>query len=403
MSRETSPYPVGEFWLDKRRDGKSPDVWQIASYDAKSRCVSYRSTRCRSLDDAKLAINAHHARMQARRPQTDVAHVVPLLRVFWDEKGSKAIRDDTVASSLRAFIGFLMQDRASIAVTVAELNHMLFERFLAWRMGPHGWDLEWAGKPYSHRSQGVVGESVQRNLDDIRWALSYQADNGRIPYTPKIKQVPARLRSEPRSLLLTIDQLGAMVGFARSDQPMLRHLQLLIGTAMRPEAAMKMDPASQYDAEHKLIDLHPKGAPRTKKRNPVVPVIPELAPVLASWAKEKATPVGSKRTAWRTMRRALGLPEAVVMKTVRHTIATRLRSMGVPAEEISGLLGHAAMSRTTSVYAKYDPNHLVKAKRALSKIWRDVMAAADSWSAGHLRAKVGNGLTVVHVKGTEKD
>lgn len=32
MPREDSPYIVGDFWLDKRRDGKSPDTWQIARY-----------------------------------------------------------------------------------------------------------------------------------------------------------------------------------------------------------------------------------------------------------------------------------------------------------------------------------------------------------------------------------
>ena len=50
MGRETSPFIVGDWWLDKRRDGKSPDVWQIASYDATSRSICYRSTRRRELD-----------------------------------------------------------------------------------------------------------------------------------------------------------------------------------------------------------------------------------------------------------------------------------------------------------------------------------------------------------------
>jgi hypothetical protein len=52
MPREDSPHIVGEFWLDKRRDGKSPDKWQIARYDDKTRSVIYRSTRTGSLDDA---------------------------------------------------------------------------------------------------------------------------------------------------------------------------------------------------------------------------------------------------------------------------------------------------------------------------------------------------------------
>lgn len=411
MSRDTSPYIVGDFWLDKRRDGKSPQIWQIASYDPKTRSIGYTSTRRREVGDARPIIDAHHARAQAEGPQrAEDALVVPLLLLFWREKGSKAQRPDTVASSLRAFIGFLMQDKLDVTVTVAELRPMVFERFLAWRMGPHAWDLEWEGKRYKWRSEGVVGESVQRNLDDVRWALGYQADNGRIPYAPKIAAVPEEERSDPRDRVLSYDELGAIIGFASSpiqltdgslgppDTRMRRHVLLLLGTGMRPEAAMQIDPAKQYDQKARLLDTHPPGAPRTKKRNAVVPVIDQLHPVLVEWAADGAKPVASNRTSWTTLRKALGLGEDVVQKTIRHTVSTRLRQMGVPGEDISGLLSHRAhsrMSRTSEVYAKYDPKYLAKAKRALAKIWTESMKAADRWSAGHLRAKVGNGKTIV--------
>jgi hypothetical protein len=44
------PLIVGDYWLDKRRDGLSPDIWQVASYAAKSRSVVYRSTKQRTVD-----------------------------------------------------------------------------------------------------------------------------------------------------------------------------------------------------------------------------------------------------------------------------------------------------------------------------------------------------------------
>src|SRR3546814_10866203 len=34
MAKDTSPFVVGEYWLDKRRDGKAGNVWQIARYSA---------------------------------------------------------------------------------------------------------------------------------------------------------------------------------------------------------------------------------------------------------------------------------------------------------------------------------------------------------------------------------
>ncbi len=182
MGRETSPYIVGDYWLDKRRDGRSPDVWQVASYDARTRSISYRSTKCKSLDDAKAAIHAHVEAERARGPQTaEGAKIVPLLFLYWDEHGKSVVSPDQIASSIRVFIGFLLQDEIGPNLTIADVTPQLFERFRRWRMDSHSYDVPWAGKSYKHASKGVRGESVQRNLDDIRAALAHHANNGRLP------------------------------------------------------------------------------------------------------------------------------------------------------------------------------------------------------------------------------
>src|SRR3546814_10273107 len=41
---------------------------------------------------------------------------------------------------------------------------------------------------------GIKGESIQRNIEDIRAALNHAANNGRIPYVPKIPSVPKEKR-----------------------------------------------------------------------------------------------------------------------------------------------------------------------------------------------------------------
>ena len=61
MSRENSPLIVGDYWLDKRRDGKSPDIWQVATYAPKSRSVVYRSTKQRDLELAKGVLHSFEA------------------------------------------------------------------------------------------------------------------------------------------------------------------------------------------------------------------------------------------------------------------------------------------------------------------------------------------------------
>ena len=412
MPREKR-YSVGDYWLDKRRDGKSPDVWQIARYSEKSRSVIYKSTRCRTLEDAVAAIHAFVEAERSKKPQAaEAALIVPQIALYYREHGQHASKPVTIAGSLRAFMGFLQQDDIGAMATVADLSPVVFTRFRKWRMGPHEFTTSWAGKDMHLASPGVKGESVQRNLDDVRAMLNHAAANGRIPYSPKVPSVPTEHRSPARDVRVSITTLGAMVAFAGADTvtkntviktgpEFQRWLWLLIATAARPEAALKFDPKLQWKGDD-LLDLHPVGAKRTKKRNPVVPVVEPFKPVLEAWRGANHEESASRRRQWLTMCRALGLPANVIPKTIRHTIATELRRRGVPAEQISGLLGHVAMNRTTEVYAKYDPAYLREAKAALTTIFYEVQKHAEKWAADHRRTKVGNGPVIVIARDDQK-
>lgn len=398
MPRENSPFIYGDFWLDKRRDGKAPDTWQIAWYEPGTRQVRYRSTKRTGLDAARAEIQAHEEESRAKGKQKpEDAKVVPLLFNYWKEHGTDADSRAQIASSIRQFIGFLMQDEATANVTVAQLNDLLFDRFRKWRMKPHEYDVPWGGKDYRHSSKGVAGESVQRNLDDIRAALNHNT-GGRLPWVPKVPAVPEQHRSPPRDLVYTREQMGAIIGYSAccGIEP-LRFILLMTGTLCRPEAALAMDPAKQYRHELNYIDLHPPAWPRTKKHNPELPVIPDLRPWIEAWAANAHKPVLSRKVWWRTLRKNLGLPARAEPKTIRHTIATRLRTMRVPFEEIETALGHLVLKRTSRVYAKYDPDYLLNLSNALSIIWQDYCAAAHEWLAVHLlsTAKRGSNLTVL--------
>ena len=177
---------------------------------------------------------------------------------------------------------------------------------------------------------------------------------------------------------------------------MFRWLVLQLATACRPVAALAFDPRKQLDGMARLIDLHPPGKPRTRKRNPVVPAIDEVRPILAKWAVDGTRPVKSRKRAWRTIRRVLNLPKEAEAKTIRYTVATEMRRMGtVPAIQIESILGHSAVKGVTARYAKYDPNHLAEAKAALSTIFRRVMQSAMAFAAVHRLSKTGNGPTIL--------
>jgi integrase len=398
MGRQKREYVVGDFWLARREE--SP-FWQINWYDEEGRTTRHRSTRCERLEDAIPVIIAHEQAERAKgRQPIEEARAVPLLMLYWEEHGRRTINHAQTASSLRQFIGFLMQDKASLAVTVKDLTPDVFRRFVRWRTRPHSYALRWQGRDYAHSSPGVAGESVQRNLDDVRAALNHHVSEGRLLFAPKVPSVGSDMRSPARDVTLTLPQLGSIVAYALNDIEALRWILGMLATAARPDAVLRWDIEAQWRGG--LLDTHPAGAPRTKKRNAVVPVIEPFAPWLEAWQAAPHPIVRSRKTWWRTMRAALDLPADVVPKTVRHTVATELRARGVPQLDVEGLLGHLMSNRVTAVYAKYDPARLSLAKQQLSAIWREVWAEAFLWLADHYRTTSPKGAAIVVARKTAK-
>ena len=408
MSRKTSPHIVGDYWLEKRKDGASPDIWQIRCYNKQTRSRYYISTNCTNLEDAKPALDLYHAEqtIDDGRPEDDDAHVAIVCLQYVEEHASKAISASSLCSNIRVFIGFLQQDEIGIDAMLSDLNPRVFERFRIWRMGPHSYEVSWLGKKYSRISQGVVGETVSKNLDDIRAALNHAVNSGRSKTVPRVPALKREYRSEPRARLLDYDELGAIIGYASFDPPLLRWVLLLTSNGMRPEAALKLNAALQYQPDGNLLDLHPVGAPRTKKRNPIVPVIAEFRPWLVrsngNFVTQRKSSLASMKRRWRTMRRELNFGDDVVSKTIRHTVATRLRSLGASIDNIASLLGHAESNRITAAYAKFDPECMGNVPELLSVIWNKAIEHADLWRAAHYRDMTTNNSCGVLKRGNSE-
>ena len=381
--RTTSPFIMGDFWLDRRPDGKSP-AWQIARYDAKAKCVRYVSTRCQALEDAKTALEAHYAAAKATGQQDASAAVLPQLLLYWEERGQHVVSPSQIASSLRAFIGFLMQDDATPGVTYAECNPALFRRFVNWRMGPHAYSVDWKGRSYTHKHIGVGGHAVQRNLEDISAALNYAVKEGRVPYAPHVPSVEARHRPKKPVTVLTLDQLAAIIGYALDDPTLLRFVLAQVATLTRPEAVRAWQPWHQADLALGIIDTHPTDWQRTKKRNPILPVPTFYRDWLAEWmASGEVLPTQTRRR-WATMRAAIGLPDDTDAKIIRRTMATWLNAAGVPEFEVKTMLGHTA-GGATDHYIHVRPDHLVAARTTLDSLWLRIMFSVRSWQTNHRR------------------
>lgn len=393
MPRENSEYVRDPYWLDKRRDGKSPHIWQVARYERGT--VIYRSTGKRELADAIAVMDARieeeRSKQKGQHPTEALAaaHIVN----YWKEKGRKLVNSDQTGRSLRTFLAFLMQDQAGVEAVIIDLTPALFERFREWRMAPHAFSLEWFGETYDYATdKGVSGATVQRNINDVRAAVNFAVDNARIPMAPRIKDLADEYRSEPRERILSFGELGKIAWYTKHNPALFRFFTLQLGTAVRPQAALKFDPAKQF-IHGRLIDLQPEQSKRTKKRNAVIPAIRPLRTVLKAWARDGANPVDSRKTAWRIMRRTLNLSGDVHPKTIRHTVATLLYAdPTVPEREIVEMLGHEGkLARTTRIYAKYDPDRLVNVTRALTTIWQRVSREARQFGSDHILTTTGQG------------
>jgi hypothetical protein len=407
MSREDSPLIVGDYWLDRRRDGRSP-FWQITSYSESARSDVYRSTKRRDVEGAGEVLRSYEAaqRSKAKDQPIDQAELLPHLFNYLREHGEDVRRLDTIKSSFRAWIGFLEQDELTSGATIADIDKNMVARFRRWRMAPHAWEIEWGGKLYRHKSKGVSGKTVQRNIEDLRAALHHAEANHRI-VAPKVHSVDKKLIKRNPRQTLEIATLGQILGYAKAgdDLGFYHELCLMLASGCRPGHAMRFDPAEQWHGE--IMDLQPWREDETDKRAAVLPVIAPLKPILEAWKEKPHDPVKSRKTSWRTMRRVLALPPWVEAYCIRTTVSTFMDAKGVPGAQISGIIGHLPesrnISRTTSKhYLGYDPYRANRAKTVLGQLFTAVQCEAEKWAADHLRTTPVRGRPISLAKTSEK-
>ncbi|WP_262363465.1 site-specific integrase [Xylella fastidiosa] len=193
-----------------------------------------------------------------------------------------------------------------------------------------------------------------------------------MPYIIPGKDAP------PRDQVLSLQESAALW-----DAAILSHertyLALAYGTLARPETILGLQ-REFADTQRRLLTQNPPGRKQTKKHRPVVPICDFLLPWILSvdsgplvhW---HGKPIASFKTAWRKLRTRAGLPKDTVPKVIRHTMATELRSAGVAAQDIQGMLGHRAYGGATDVYAKYRPDYMADAVRAIDAYMAQLRAS----------------------------
>jgi integrase len=348
--RDTA-FQIGDYWLSKR---PGSNQWCRTWY-----CRDTRQTKRHSLGTA------------------DIREAREALAVWFAKYGKLTEQDPAITPVELVFSRYYEQHASKIAsAEMARIALAYWLEFFAGRSVDALTPQEQRRFAKVLQDGGRSNGYIKRILTVGKAALGWAVKEGELRYSPPVISWED---GEPKDRVLTVDESRAL--WAAAHKPHERmYLALAFGTMSRPEAILELR-RDMVDFDRRLIDTNPPGHKQTRKRRPVVPVPDFLLPMLADapdgvLVQWKGQPIASFKTAFRRIRRDAGLGLDVVAKTIRHTMATELRTQDVPEAEIEGMLGHRAFKRTTGVYAKYRPDYLGEARVAVDAYMARVLESA---------------------------
>ena len=347
----TETFQIGDYFLGKR--DRSP-VWYRCWYDKSARRQQRASLGTTEFEEAKEALTDWY--IQNHRPQDatpDDILIADIIRRYYEDHAQYIPSADQARISLNLWLDFFTTSDLHAATRPAEID-----RFIA-----------------SLEKQGHSPSYISRTLSAGRAAIRRAWKQGEIASAPFIKDV-AIAHKPPRGRPLDLNEIRWLYHKAKSDHVQVFILWML-GTVARPDAVLDLQ-ADQIDVANKLVHLNPEGRPQTKKHRPTVklpdqllPFVPEEGGYVVNYHARR---VRSIKKAWRQLREACGLDDAVNPYSLRHTMARHLRAAGVPAWEVSAQLGHAQPGMTTTeIYAPYSPDYLENAVIAIDSFLADVL------------------------------
>jgi integrase len=377
---------VGGFWLSRRAN--SP-VWCRTWFDSATRQTCRTSLGTEDLDDAKLALAAWvMANGKMERQRSDAVHLETCLIRYFEHQARHLASAEPTRHGLAKWSEFFP------GALVSEVTPEKQRQFVAWLRG-----------------KKLSNDYIRRILAVGQAALNRAHREGEITSAPAISLALAP-EGDPRERLLTTEEAKALFDAAVEPHQTL-YLMMAFGTAARPKAILELT-TFQVDCDARLIRLNPPGRAQNKKRRPTLPICNTLLPYLrglpagpvvryqgralagikstfdhlteraARRIRQEAAQLA--RTHLRVRRRAEAVAAlsdgrkraAAILEisayTIRHTIAAEMRKRGVAVWEVAGFLGHSSGYKTTERYAKFGPDHLGGATRAIDAYFADLRA-----------------------------
>lgn len=223
-----------------------------------------------------------------------------------------------------------------------------------------------ACRSFAANTKSRVG-TIRKRLSVLRAALNWAERKSLIDKAPHVWLPPA---PPPRDRRLTRDEADRLRNGCSMPHVRL-FVEIALGTGARSGAILAL-PWRSVDLDNRRIGFG--GGEKQKSRATQVPINSTLYNALAE-AKEAAmtdyvvewagAPVKSIKRGFREAVKRAGLGPDVTPHVLRHTAASWMAEAGIPMSEIAAVLGHRDSRTTERVYAKYSPDYLQRAVKAL--------------------------------------
>jgi integrase len=215
----------------------------------------------------------------------------------------------------------------------------------------------------TRRKQGVGDGTIHTELTFLRAALLWHDRN-----TPAVVELPGK--PPPMDLYLTREQYERLLAAAATPHVRL-FIVLALASAGRMSAILQLT-WDRVDFDREVIRLG--AGEKRRKGRATVPMTPRCRDALQEAAKARTSshvieygggPILRIRKALATVAEAAGLPW-VTPHVFRHSAAVWMAEEGVPMAEIAQFLGHSDSRVTERIYARFGPEYLRRAARALA-------------------------------------
>ena len=387
--RQTEIARRGKYWLawDRRVDGtlRSPNI-AIFWYDSATRRNRSASTGTSSEEAALIALDRRYLADRGQAAAYCGTCGQPLARAtaylladaiadYRLEVGDGRDSGDSIAARLKHVVDFLEAEGLAAASCADACTPGFADRFRTWsRRQPVTWRNK-AGDVTVSRPRAPA--TTEESLVQLAAALNHAANEKRSDTRPDWRPLRRAQVSQRRRVRVDEAVLATFLRYAAEPKKRRGALHAFlvaeICTLARPDAVIDISTAPhrrQWLPGAVTLDLNPVGRAQTHKYRPLLPVMPLLGEWLKATFDDAEAESSIERTAhwlvnyygkpvrdvdssWEAMLIELGHPLDREWRPylLRHSLATLLRSAGVPLWELQGFMGHkpGGMTETYAV------------------------------------------------------